>query len=297
MKIVRFAAGDTTHLGVIDGDEVIDLHGLNDDLPRDLGELLRRLDGDTQYIADLTKRATARVRRPIHGLRYALPVASPSKIICVGLNYLEHLREGQLRNTSPQHPSIFIRTMSSLVAHEQPLLCPMVSVQFDYEAELVAVVGRKARHMTLDIALSCIAGYTCCNEGTVRDFQRHTTQWGMGKNFDRSGSIGPWVVTADELPPGGHGLKIQSRLNGVVMQSDTTANMMFPLAETIVYLTKGIELEPGDLIVTGTPSGVGHARKPVPAWMKNGDSFEVEIEGVGVLRNPVVDECVSSKPQ
>ena len=121
--------------------------------------------------------------------------------------------------------------------------------------------------MTLDNAVSCVAGYTCCNEGSIREFQRHTTQWHMGKNFDKSGSIGPWVVTADELPPGGKGLKIESRLSGKVMQSDNTDNMMFPVAETIVYATQGITLEPGDLLVTGTPSGVGHARKP-PAWIR-----------------------------
>ena len=290
MKIARFEAEEETHLGIVDGDEVIDLNVLNRSVPNELAELLRRLDGDLGYIAELAKRATSRSRRPIEGLRYALPVAGTSKIICLGLNYLEHLKEGLLRHTSPQHPTVFMRLISSIVPHEQPIVRPMASVQFDFEAELVAVVGRRAKHMTLDNALSCIAGYSCCNEGSVRDFQRHTSQWGMGKNFDRSGSIGPWVVTDDELPSGARNLKIQSRLNGQIMQSDTTSSMMFPLAEIIVYLTKGIELEPGDLIVTGTPSGVGAARKPDPVWMKDGDKFEVEIEGIGVLCNPIIDE-------
>ena len=124
----------------------------------------------------------------------------------------------------------------------------------------------------------------------MREFQRHTTQWGMGKNFDRTGGFGPWMVTADELPRGGKGLKIESRLNGKTMQSDNTDNMMFPVAETLVYLTEGMTLEPGDIMFTGTPSGVGHARKPEPVWMKAGDTIEVEIEGVGVLRNPIEDE-------
>jgi acylpyruvate hydrolase len=137
--------------------------------------------------------------------------------------------------------------------------------------------------------VSCVAGWTCCNEGSIREFQRHTTQWHMGKNFDRSGALGPWVVTTDELPPGGKGLKIESRVNGKVMQSDNTSNMMFPVAETIVYATQGITLEPGDLLVTGTPSGVAHARKP-PAWMRHGDVCEIEIEGIGILRNPIEDE-------
>jgi 2-keto-4-pentenoate hydratase/2-oxohepta-3-ene-1,7-dioic acid hydratase in catechol pathway len=143
--------------------------------------------------------------------------------------------------------------------------------------------------MTMDNALSCVAGYTCANEGSIREFQRHTTQWHMGKNFDNSGSIGPWFVGADELPLGGKGLKIESRVNGKVMQSDNTSNMMFPVAETIVYATQGMTLEPGDILLTGTPSGVAHARKP-PAWMRAGDVCEIEIEGIGILRNPIEDE-------
>ena len=175
--------------------------------------------------------------------------------------------------------------------HQHPMTRPLASETFDYEAELTVVIGKRARHMTLDNALSCVAGYTCANEGSIREFQRHTTQWHMGKNFDNSGSIGPWVVTADELPPGGKGLKIESRVNGKVMQSDNTSNMMFPVAETIVYASQGITLEPGDLLLTGTPSGVAHARKP-PAWMRRGDVCEIEIEGIGILRNPIEDERV-----
>jgi 2-keto-4-pentenoate hydratase/2-oxohepta-3-ene-1,7-dioic acid hydratase in catechol pathway len=141
----------------------------------------------------------------------------------------------------------------------------------------------------MENALSCIAGYSCGNEGSVREFQRHTTQWTMGKNFDQTGSIGPWLVTAEELPLAAAGLNIQSRLNGKVMQSDNTANMMFPLPETLVYLTRGITLEPGDVIFTGTPSGVGHARNP-QVWMKAGDTIEVDIQNVGVLHNTIKDE-------
>jgi len=136
---------------------------------------------------------------------------------------------------------------------------------------------------------SVIAGWSCVNEGSIREFQRKTTQWDMGKNFDRTGGFGPWMASADELAVGGRGLKIESRLNGQVMQSDNTNNMMFPVAETLVYLTQGMTLEPGDVLVTGTPSGVGHARKP-PIWMKQGDVIEIEIEGVGLLSNPIEDE-------
>jgi len=176
------------------------------------------------------------------------------------------------------------------VAHGQPIIRPQVSETLDYEAELILVVGKRAKHLTAANATSCIAGYSCGNEGSVREYQRKTTQWAMGKNFDRTGGFGPWLVTADELPDAAKGLKIQSRLNGQVMQSDNTDNMMFPVVEMLVYITQGITLEPGDVIFTGTPSGVGHARKPDPVWMKNGDTVEVEIERVGTLRNPIVDE-------
>jgi 2-keto-4-pentenoate hydratase/2-oxohepta-3-ene-1,7-dioic acid hydratase in catechol pathway len=287
MKIVGFEANNSLRLGVIEGDEVVDLQEADAKAPNDLGEWLRR--GDLAPMADLAKRAKGG-RRPLKGLKYALPVARPGKILCLGLNYMDHVKEGRYADNVPKFPSIFLRLTSSLVPHEAPLIRPQASIQLDYEAEMVAVVGRHARHLTMDNALSCIAGYSIANEGSLREFQRHTTQWTMGKNFDRSGSFGPWMITADELPVGGKGLKIASRLNGKTMQSDNTDNMMFPLAETLVYVTKGIALEPGDVILTGTPSGVGHAQKPGPVWMKQGDVCEIEVEGIGVLRNPIEDE-------
>ncbi|MGC1466398.1 MAG: fumarylacetoacetate hydrolase family protein [Pseudolabrys sp.] len=290
MKIVGFEANNALRLGVIEGEEVIDLQAADAQAPNDLGEWLRRGNGDLKPLADLAKKAPASARRPLKGLKYALPVARPGKILCLGLNYLDHVKEGPQRDNVPKFPSLFLRVLSSLVPHEAPLIRPRVSEQFDYEAEMVAVVGKRGRHLTMENAVSHIAGYSCSNEGSIREFQRHTTQWTMGKNFDRTGSVGPWMVTADDLPAGGKGLKITSRLNGNVMQSDNTDNMMFPLAETLVYVTKGITLEPGDIILTGTPSGVGHARKPNPVWMKNGDTMEIEVEGIGVLRNPIQDE-------
>src|SRR6187551_2477253 len=290
MKIVAFESGKDVHLGIVEGDQVIDLQAVDANAPADLGEWLRRNNGDLSSMRELAKRAPANARKPLAGLKYAMPVARPGKIICLGLNYLDHVKEGPQKDNIPKFPSIFFRMLSSMVPHQQPIVRPRVSEQLDYEAELVAVVGRRARHLTLANAVDCIAGYSCANEGSVREFQRHTTQWGMGKNFDKTGGFGPWMVTADEVPPGGKGLKIMSRLNGKTMQSDNTDNMMFPLAETLVYLTKGMTLEPGDVILTGTPSGVGHARKPDPVWMKAGDTCEIEIEKVGVLRNPIADE-------
>jgi 2-keto-4-pentenoate hydratase/2-oxohepta-3-ene-1,7-dioic acid hydratase in catechol pathway len=290
MKVVGFELNKELRLGVVDGDQVIDLKAADDKAPSDLREWLARHDGDLKPLADLAKRAPAGARRPLNGLKYALPVAQPSKIICLGLNYMAHLKEGRYANDPPpKYPTLFMRGLNSLVPHLQPLIRPRLSEMFDYEAELVVVIGRRAKHLTLANAASCIAGYTCCNEGSVRDFQRHTTQWHMGKNFDNSGSVGPWMITADEVPELGKGLKIESRLNGKVMQSDNTDNMMFPVAETLVYITQGITLEPGDLVVTGTPSGVGFAQKP-PAFMKQGDTCEIEIEKVGLLRNPIEDE-------
>jgi acylpyruvate hydrolase len=168
-------------------------------------------------------------------------------------------------------------------------LRPSMTDSLDYEAELVVIIGKRAKHLTMANALSCIAGYSCFNDGSIREFQRRTTQWDMGKNFDATGGFGPWMVSADEVPAGGKGLKIESRLNGKVMQSDNTNNMMFPIPETLVDLSQAMTLEPGDVIVTGTPSGVGFARKP-PVWMNQGDVCEIEIEGVGLLRNPIKNE-------
>ena len=290
MKIVGFSANHALRLGVVDGDAVIDLQAVDAGLPADLGEVLRQSNGDLKGLSDLAKRAPVSARRPLAGLSFGLPVARPGKIICLGLNYLDHVKEGPQRDNIPKFQSIFFRVLTSLTSHLHPLMRPKTSIQLDYEAELVVIIGKRAKHLTMANATDCIAGYTCGNEGSVREYQRHTTQWGMGKNFDRTGSVGPWMVTANELPKGGKGLKIMSRLNGKTMQSSNTDLFMFPVAESLVYLTEGMTLEPGDILFTGTPSGVGHARKPEPVWMKSGDVCEIEIEGIGVLRNPIEDE-------
>jgi acylpyruvate hydrolase len=290
MKIVAFEGQGGPYLGVVEGAQVVDLQAVDPKVPGDLGEWLRKNDGDTKSLGELAKKAPASARKPLSSITYALPVAHPGKIICLGLNYLEHVKEGSQRDNIPKFPTIFMRGLTSMVPHGQPIIRPQVSEQLDYEAELILVVGKRAKHLTAANATSCIAGYSCGNEGSVREYQRKTTQWAMGKNFDRTGGFGPWLVTADELPDAAKGLKIQSRLNGNVMQSDNTDNMMFPIVEMLVYITQGLTLEPGDVIFTGTPSGVGHARKPNPVWMKAGDTIEVEIERVGTLRNPIADE-------
>ena len=291
MRIVGFEAEGGLRLGVVEGDQVIDLQAVDAKVPADLGAVLAANNGDLKSLGDIAKRAPASARRPLKGLKFGLPVAKPGKILCLGLNYLEHVKEGTQRDNIPKFPTIFMRCLTSMVPHEQPIIRPKVSEQLDYEAELMLIVGKRAKHLTMANATSCIAGYSCSNEGSVREFQRKTTQWDMGKNFDRTGGFGPWMVTADELPDAGKGLKIASRLNGTVMQSDNTDNMMFPVADMLVYVTQGMTLEPGDIIFTGTPSGVGHARKPNPIWMKQGDVCEIEVEGIGVLRNPIQDEA------
>jgi acylpyruvate hydrolase len=289
MKILGFESNEGLRLGVVDGDSVIDLQAVDAKVPTNLADVLRANNGDLKPLADLAKKAPAGTRKLMSGIKYALPVARPGKVICLGLNYMEHVKEGMNRDNVPKFPTIFMRCQTSLVAHGKAIVRPKVSETLDYEAEMVCVIGTRARHLTMENAYSCIAGWSCFNEGSVREFQRKTTQWDMGKNFDNSGGFGPWMVTADEVPPGGKGLKIQTRLNGQTMQSDNTDNMMFPVAETLVYVTQGMTLEPGDIIVTGTPSGVGFARKP-PVWMKDGDTCEIDIEGVGILSNPIKDE-------
>src|SRR4051812_13817974 len=290
MKIAGFEADGGLRLGVVEGDQVIDLQAIDPNLPGDLRTVLDAMNGNLKPLGDMAKRAPASARRPLKGLKFGLPVARPGKILCLGLNYLEHVKEGSQRDNIPKFPTIFMRCLTSMVAHESPIVRPRVSETLDYEAELMLIVGKPGKHLTMANATACIAGYSCSNEGSVREFQRKTTQWDMGKNFDRTGGFGPWMVTADELPEAGKGLKIESRLNGTVMQSDNTDNMMFPVREMLVYVTQGITLEPGDIIFTGTPSGVGHARKPNPVWMRHGDTCEIEIEGIGVLRNPIEDE-------
>lgn len=289
MKLVGFEVDGKPHLGVVQGDQVVDLRAVDANLPGDLAAILKSTSGDLSSLVDLAKKAPASAYRPLQDIKYALPVANPGKIVCLGLNYMEHVKEGRYADNVPKFPTYFLRVISSLTPHNAPMVRPRASDTFDYEAELALVVGKRAKHLTKNNAYSVIAGWSCFNDGSVREWQKRTTQWDIGKNFDKTGGFGPFFVSADEVPAGGKGLKIECRLNGQVMQSDNTDNMMFPVAETLVDLTRAMTLEPGDLIITGTPSGVGQARKP-PVFMKGGDVCEVEIEGVGLLRNPIEDE-------
>ncbi|HTB83695.1 MAG TPA: fumarylacetoacetate hydrolase family protein [Candidatus Sulfotelmatobacter sp.] len=223
----------------------------------------------------------------LDSVRILPPVPAPKKILCVGLNYDDHLEESGLKK--PVYPEIFARLATSLIAHQEPIRRPRESTLLDYEAELAVVLGKPGRRIPRAMALDHVAGYSMFNDATVRDFQLRTPQWTMGKNFDSTGSFGPWLVTPDSLPPGARGLRIQGRLNGRVLQDARTDKLIFGVAELIEAISIAITLEPGDVIITGTPGGVGAARKP-PVFMKQGDTFEVEIEGFGILTNPVQDD-------
>lgn len=271
-------------LGVrIDNEHLLDLTAAG--APATLDEVLRQKDGLRQ-LQQLQAQASRRV--PLAGLSYLPPVLAPGKAFAIGLNYLDHAAESNFE--PPKHPVVFHRYPSSWVAHGQPLVRPHVSTQFDYEAELVVVIGQGGRYIAKERALAHVAGYSIFNDGSIRDYQLRTNQWMLGKNFDASGSFGPEFVTADELPPGASGLRIQCRLNGQVLQDANTRDMIFDVATLVATCSEAMALEPGDIIISGTPSGVGMARKP-QVWMKAGDVCEVEVEGVGVLRNAIVDEA------
>lgn len=213
-------------------------------------------------------------------------IPNPDKIICIGLNYMSHIKE--TGRDKPEYPSVFTRFPSSLVGHGQPIERPKASDHFDFEGELAVVIGKPGRAIPQAEAMSHVAGYACLNDGSIRDYQRHTTQFWAGKNFDRTGSMGPWLVTTDELPdPAAQSL--ETRLNGEVMQQTNLFDLAFSIPELIAYLSIITELLPGDIIATGTPSGVGAFRNP-KVFMKPGDRIEVEITGIGILANDVIEE-------
>jgi 2-keto-4-pentenoate hydratase/2-oxohepta-3-ene-1,7-dioic acid hydratase in catechol pathway len=231
--------------------------------------------------------ATAAPDYALDGLRLAPVIPDPDKIICVGLNYRDHVAE--TGRTVTAKPALFARFAGSQVGHLQPMVRPAVSEEFDYEGELAVVIGTAGRHIPAGRALSHVAGYACYNEGSIRDWQRHTSQFLAGKTFAGTGAFGPWLVTADEIPDPTR-LTLQTRLNGKVVQSTTTDLMITGIPDLIAYCSTALPLLPGDVIVTGTPGGVGAKRTP-PLWLRPGDVVEVEISSIGCLRNPVVAEA------
>jgi len=280
MRIVHFETGGVPGIAA---DEGSGWHGLTQrdvGFPGTLPELIAQG-------ADLLRIGRSLGQSPaidLNAVRLLPPVPVPSKILCAGLNYDDHLEESGLKK--PAYPDIFVRFATSLIAHQEPIRRPRESIALDYEAELAVVIGKPGRRIPQEQALDHVAGYSLFNDASVRDFQLRTPQWTMGKNFDGTGSFGPWLVTPDAVPPGARGLRIQGRLNGRVMQDARTDLLIFSVPALIEMISVAMSLERGDVIVTGTPGGVGAARKP-PVFMQPGDIFEVEIEGLGVLTNPV----------
>lgn len=286
MRFTTYLDRGQARLGVVSGTDVIDLNRAQPQISADLRTALR--EGQ-----DLAGAAAAAItsdapRLPLASLQLAPLLPEPGKIVCLGLNYYDHAKEGG--REKPVYPWFFMRTATSLLAPGAKALRPKVSERLDYEAELAVVIGKRVKHCTLDNALDAVFGYSVFNDISVRDYQKKTPQWSIGKNFDRTGPFGPVLVTADELPPGATDLRIQARLNGQVMQDANTRDMIWGVAETIMLLSECMTLEPGDVIVMGTPAGVGQARTP-PVWMKHGDTIEIDIERIGVLRNTIEDEA------
>ncbi len=220
-------------------------------------------------------------------IEYLPPLPRPEKIICFGLNYKDHASESGFE--APTYPALFGRFPSSLIGHGAPIVRPRVSEQLDYEGELVAIIGKPGRNIPVSRALEHVAGYSIFNDASVRDYQFKSTQWMIGKNFDSTGAFGPVFVSSDELQPGAKGLRLKTRLNGAEMQNASTSDMIFDVATQVSLMSDAMLLKPGDVIVTGTPSGVGLARDP-KVFMKPGDVCEVQIEGIGLLSNPIVQQ-------
>lgn len=282
MKFVSFDGPNGPGLAVKNGSGFKGIEAGLRGYPGTLDDILARGD----CLDDVAAKLRKGVSIDPEAITYLPPFARPGKILCVGLNYVDHAAESSFE--VPDYPALFSRFGNSLVGHKAPLECPKVSPQFDYEGEMVVIIGKPGRYISKNKALEHIAGYSVFNDASVRDFQFKSPQWLPGKNFDGTGGFGPAFVTANEVPLGGAGLKIETRLNGNTVQSANTSDLIFPVADLISIISEVMTLKPGDVIVTGTPSGVGFARKP-QLFMKAGDTCEVEIEGIGLLSNPVAD--------
>ena len=286
MRFVAFRTAEGDALGVLSpGAEA--LHGLHAKEAGYPGDLLSLIKAGMGALREAHAVLLKGRRYEASAVTYLPPIPVPPKIICAGLNYADHSAESGFKQ--PDYPTLFGRFATSLVGHRSPMIRPKLSEQLDYEGEVVAVIGGGGRHIEESAALDHVIGYSIFNEGSVRDYQFKAPQWTVGKNFDQTGAFGPSFVTADELPPGMKGRRLETRLNGKVVQSASTDDMVFDVARLVAITSQAITLEPGDIIVTGTPAGVGLARKP-PLWMKPGDICEVEVEGLGVLVNPIADE-------
>lgn len=275
MKLLSFRCQGRSGWGRLEGDTVVELTTVG--VPTLRVALARQVD----------LAAPGHTTHRIQDVVLQQPITDPDKILCVGINYPSHAQE-TAQAVVPLHPSLFVRFPGSQVAHGEPVVCPRDSVQFDFEGELAVVIGQRVRHVDEAQAMLAVAGYSCFAENSARDFQRHAQQVTAGKNFDRSGSFGPYLVTPDEMGDLSVA-RLQTRLNGQTMQSERLGQMIFPVARLIAYISTFTELLPGDVIATGTPDGVGALRKP-PVFLKPGDRLEIEIDGIGVLANDLIEE-------
>jgi 2-keto-4-pentenoate hydratase/2-oxohepta-3-ene-1,7-dioic acid hydratase in catechol pathway len=282
MKLASFRIGAKSTYGIITDNGAIDL-----------GARLGAKYPDLKALIAGTGLAEARAAAEQGGrsaklneIEFLPVIPNPGKIVCIGHNYEEHRIETQRDKTA--HPSVFLRVADTQIGHEQPMICPRESTSLDYEGEIAIVIGKPGRRISEANAWDHVAGYSCFNDGSVRDWQRHTTQFTPGKNFVGTGAFGPWMVTADEIAPGEQ-LTLTTRLNGEVMQQATTDMLIFPIPTLLAYCSTFMPLAIGDVIVTGTPGGVGARRNP-PVFMKPGDTVEVEVSRIGCLRNTIVAE-------
>lgn len=289
MRLISFLDQGQPRLAALKDGNVYRLESILEDPESNLMDILRQGPDALASLSDKLAQSDLQVDKSLtlESIKLLPPIERPGKIICLGLNYADHAAEGG--HSRPEYPSVFLRSATSLVAHGQNMILPECSEQLDYEAELAVIIGSRCKNVPAEKAQEVIAGYSCFNDGSIRDYQRKTAQWTVGKNFDATGAFGPFFVSTEELPPAAKGLRIQTRLNGVVMQNANTSDMLFPVEEAIAILSECMTLEPGDVVVMGTPAGVGAARKP-PVWMKGGDLVEVEIEGIGVLSNTIIPQ-------
>ncbi|WP_095152988.1 fumarylacetoacetate hydrolase family protein [Pseudomonas sp. Irchel s3b5] len=282
MKLASFIVQGRSSYGVVEGDQIIDLESLKPTLGSDLKQAI----GHNRLNELSAARLASLPRIPLAEVTFLPVIPNPGKVLCIGINYATHVRE--TGREMPTYPMIFTRFADSQAAHLQPIVRPTASHKLDFEGELAVVIGKAARHVKHADALDYVAGYACYNDGSVRDWQKHTIQFVPGKNFPNTGGFGPWLVTGDEIGDP-QDLELTTRLNGQVMQHTRTSDMIFDVRQLIEYCSTLTELAPGDVIVTGTTGGVGAFREP-PVWMKPGDQVEVEIARIGTLRNSIVDE-------
>ena len=281
MQIASFRYEGRDTFGVVSGERVVDAHPLLDGAYDDLRAVIS--GGMLNALAAAAENAVPDI--PLAEVEFHPVIAAPERIVCIGLNYMNHIKE--MGREVPEKPSLFLKMASALVGHGQPIVKPRISDAFDFEGELAVIIGKPGRYISEDAALDFVAGYTILNDGSVRDWQRDNVC--AGKNFPRTSGFGPWIVTTDAFGDPGN-VTVETRLNGDVVQHDSTAGFLFTVPRLINYVSTFTDLAPGDVISTGTPAGVGAGRTP-PLWMKPGDVVEVEISGIGTLRNEVVAEA------